>query len=428
MSRKTQSKNNVILQEHDQLTLDGAPVRYDERYNNLRLIHWDKPANSQSWGYFASYKIGAEWIDSNRALVVTTKKGMENIDFVGMFMTCFTSDLEIESFSRIYSIDYDGRPIEAPSLTHIVSPLIVLHFLGVVSRLKTLRRGYVHHSENLKKVKGHVGLMKNERLNISTHRYDRIFCEYDEYSADIPENRLIKKALLFSRQFLRFMGKSQPSYEAIGSVIDKSLALFKGVSDDVDIKDVKQAKGSKLFKEYAEAVRLAKIVLRYFDFSISKVAQSDGFVVPFELDMSLLYEHYVYGLLRTAYGDKITYQFSGRTGIPDFLYASKSFKAILDTKYIPRIEYYPIDHYIISQLSGYGRDIRILRRLGYASIDETSGFPSVPCVIIYPISTKAGYSGNIFMKTKLSELCKTPEKGVAMFYKIGIPVPTIGNS
>ena len=29
--------------------------------------------------------IGAEWIDENEALVVTTKRGMEEIDFLAMF-------------------------------------------------------------------------------------------------------------------------------------------------------------------------------------------------------------------------------------------------------------------------------------------------------------------------------------------------------
>ena len=35
--------------------------------------------------------------------------------------------------------------------------------------------------------------------------------------------------------------------------------------------------------------------------------------------MSLLYGHYVLGLLKKAYGDSIKYQVSGYTGCPDFL-------------------------------------------------------------------------------------------------------------
>jgi 5-methylcytosine-specific restriction enzyme subunit McrC len=99
----------------------------------------------------------------------------------------------VESFAQIYNIDSEAPAIHAPSLKGVLSPLIVLHFLGVVNRLKSLKKGYVHYSENLKKIKGHIKVMKNERMNIASKRYDRVFCEYDEYTVDIPENRIIKK-------------------------------------------------------------------------------------------------------------------------------------------------------------------------------------------------------------------------------------------
>ena len=56
----------------------------------------------EPWGYYASYVIGAEWIDENEALVVTTKRGMEEIDFLAMFMTCFSSNLSADAFSQIH--------------------------------------------------------------------------------------------------------------------------------------------------------------------------------------------------------------------------------------------------------------------------------------------------------------------------------------
>ena len=189
---------SIVIQEHEQLS-----IVQNDRYERLSLVRWDKPMDNSPWGYYASYMIGAEWIDEKEALVVTTKRGMEKIDFLTMFMTCFTSDLSVEAFSEIYNIDSEAPSIYAPSLKGVLSPLIVLHFLGVVSRIRSLKKGYVHYSENLKKVKGHIKVMKNERKNIAVKRFDRVFCNYDEYTADIPENRLIKKALLFSKQILR---------------------------------------------------------------------------------------------------------------------------------------------------------------------------------------------------------------------------------
>lgn len=187
----------IVIQEHEQLSIEQ-----NDRYERLSLVRWDKPMDNSPWGYYASYMIGAEWIDDKEALVVTTKKGMEKIDFLTMFITCFTSDLSVEAFSEIYNIDCEAPTIHAPSLKGVLSPLIVLHFLGVVSRIRSLKKGYVHYRENLKKIKGHIKVMKNERKNIAVKRFDRVFCDYDEYTADIPENRLIKKALLFSKQIL----------------------------------------------------------------------------------------------------------------------------------------------------------------------------------------------------------------------------------
>ena len=410
-----------VIQEHERLN-----VEQNDRYDNLNLVRWDKPMEHDPWGYYASYVIGAEWIDDKEALVVTTKRGMEEIDFLTMFMTCFSSDLSVESFAKIYNIDSEAPVIHAPSLKGVLSPLIVLHFIGVVSRIKSLKKDYVHYSKNLKKVKGHIQVMKNERKNIASKRFDRVFCDFDEYTVDIPENRIIKKALLFSSQILRRITENHFIGNRCKLMLSKSLALFENVSDEVQIKEVSLIKGHKLFSEYNEAVRLAKLILRRYDYSISKTSSLDEKIPPFTLDMSLLYEHYVYGLLNEAYGEKISYQFNGKTGIPDFLYCSTEFKAILDTKYIPKYESLSLDKNVIRQLSGYSRDIPILRRLGYENINEESPVPNVPCVIIYP---KEGRDvKNPFKNKRLRDLCTTPVRKLARFYKVCVPLPVMGTN
>lgn len=412
---------SILIQEHERLSIEQ-----NDRYDNLSLVRWDKPMEHDPWGYYASYVIGAEWIDDKEALVVTTKRGMEEIDFLTMFMTCFSSDLPVESFAEIYDIDCETPVIHAPSLKGVLSPLIVLHFLGVVCRIKSLKKGYVHYCKNLKKVKGHIQVMNNERKNIASKRFDRVFCNFDEYTVDIPENRLIKKALLFSSQILRTITENHSIGNKVKLMLSKSLALFENVSDEVQIKEVSLIKGHKLFSEYNEAIRLAKLILRRYDYSISKISSLDENIPPFTLDMSLLYEHYVYGLLNEAYGDKISYQFKGKTGFPDFLYCTTGFKAILDTKYIPKYETSSLDNNVIRQLSGYSRDIPILRHLGYKDIDEESPIPNVPCIIIYP--KEGNVVRNPFVKKKLRDLCTTPVRKLARFYKICIPLPVMGSN
>ena len=401
----------IQLQEHEQLR-----VSKEEKYDRLKLVKWCKRKdNSREAHYYASYKIGAEWIDEQESLIVTTKHKMERIYFVRMFMTCFTSDLSLASFSTIYEIYIDKPSIKAPALQSVVSPLLVLHFLGVVSRIKELKKGYVSRRENLKKVRGRISILKNERQNIAIRRYDRVFCEYDEYSADIPENRLIKKALLFSQRLLQ--GLNERSAAVAKLRLNKSLALFSEVSDKVEIKQVKRLRAHKLFTNYNEAIRLAKLILRLFDYNISKVGSHEGKVVPFWLDMSLLYEHYVYGLLHEAYRERITYQFKGETGSPDFLYKSEEYKAILDTKYIPKYEEKSLDKDVVRQLSGYGRDLRILAHLEYKDASP------IPCIIIYPKEGKR--KNNPFLGNNLRMLCGESSKDFLEFYKIEVSLPTI---
>ncbi|WP_237778479.1 McrC family protein [Alloprevotella tannerae] len=397
------------LQEHEKLSVS----KKEDKYDRLKLVKWRKDNSPEA--YYASYKIGAEWIDEQESLIVTTKHKMEQIDFVRMFMTCFTSDLSLASFSTIYKIYIDKPSIKAPALQSVVSPLLVLHFLGVVSRIKELKKGYVSRSENLKKVKGRISILKNERQNIAIRRYDRVFCEYDEYSADIPENRLIKKALLFSQRLLQ--GLNERSAAVAKLRLNTSLALFSEVSDKVEIKQVKRLRAHKLFTNYNEAIRLAKLILRLFDYNISKVGSHEGKVVPFWLDMSLLYEHYVYGLLHEAYREKITYQFNGKTGFPDFLYKSEEYKAILDTKYIPKYEEKSLDKDVVRQLSGYGRDLRILTHLEYKDVSP------IPCIIIYPKEGKR--KNNPFLGNNLRMLCGESLKDFLEFYKIEVSLPTI---
>lgn len=195
------------------------------------------------------------------------------------------------------------------------------------------------------------------------------------------------------------------------------------MGDYADMKSVSQIRSNNLFNEYSEAIRLAKVILKHFDYSINKISILNNKVTPFVLDMSLLYEHYVYGLLHEAYKDKITYQFKGKTGYPDFLYKSEDFNAILDTKYVPKYDKGFLDTYVIRQLSGYSRDLLILKQLGYENLDEDSLLPTVPCVIIYPEEDNKVY--NPFRNKNLSELCTDSLLNLSMFYRISIPVPVL---
>lgn len=375
----------------------------------------DTTDNDGSYGYYASYVIGAQWLDKEKKsmpLVVTPKDGCESIDFLSMFSTCFKSGISAEDFSRIYGVDLDQPRIRAPQLKSVLSPLLVAHFLTVIEKIirRGLKRDYVEIENNLRKVRGRIDIARNEQKNIIPKRYDRITCKHQEYSVNTPENRLLKKALLFSRQILYSTAISR-SLEPLQQTVNQFLAFFHGIDDQIEVWEVSEIKHHKIFREYKEAVRLAQMILQRYDYSIARVGVSGEYTPVFWLDMSLLYEHYVYGLLKDAYGDKIQYQKCGYTGYPDFICYDPII--VMDTKYIPRFDKSNVDTYIARQLSAYSRDRRLFN-------DEPK--ENIPCLIIFP---KVGEALNPFKKKSLFDLLTEEDKHLWQFYRIAVPLPSL---
>ena len=368
-------------------------------------------------GYYTSYVIGAQWFDDEKALVVTPKAGCSKIDFLQLFSRCLQAGFELEAFSEIYGIDMEQPRIKAPELQSVLSPLIVVHFLSVVRAIVRggLKKDYIQREENLKKVKGHISVLRHERTNVLRKRPDKVFCRYQEYSIDIPENRLLKKALHFVRQLLQTFPHSE-SRSSLEHTLNQCLSAFAHVSDEIEVWELKHLKHQKLFRTYSEAIRLAQLILRRYDYSLTNIQSSEEDCPVFWLDMPLLYEHYVLGLLREAYGDQILYQAEGNTGCPDFICLDP--RLVMDTKYIPRFkdkDKTKISPYIIRQLSGYARD----RELFKDPITKP-----IPCLVIYP---EEGAERNPFRDKPLRKLLHEIEEEESAwgFYRLAVPLPTL---
>lgn len=419
-------------QEHQQLIgipsrhpkwEEGMPLKRESGLDRWFFRWWEKgstPRNEEeaeleghSSGYYASYVIGAQWFDEQESLVITPKVGCDRIDFLRLFSSCLQSGIEAEALSKIYEIDLEQPRIKAPELQSVLSPLIIVHFLSVVREVLRagLKKDYVQREENLKKVKGHIAILRHERTNVLRKRPDKVYCRYQEYSVDIPENRLLKKALIFSRQILSALpqGASRASLE---HALHQCLSAFAHVGDEIEMSELKHFKYQKLFRTYSEAIRLAQIILRRYDYSLTNIESKEEACPVFWLDMSLLFEHYVLGLLREAYGDKVEYQAEGYTGYPDFICHDPIL--VMDAKYIPRFNGGgKINSYIIRQLSGYARDRKLFNEL-----------PSKPirCLVIYP---KLGKAENPFLGKAIKELHLEEEETAWRFYRFAVPLPTL---
>ena len=179
----------------------------------------------------------------------------------------------------------------------------------------------------------------------------------------------------------------------------------------------------QILREYEEAVNLAKMILRRYDNSIDRASAEEHAIPAFWIDMSLLYEHYVLGALRKAYGPKILYQANVTTGKPDFLYVDEERPLILDTKYKPRYGAGMFDVDDIRQLSCYARDRKVLKRLGIQEAGEQDS-AVVPCIIIYPevrgVDVKFDGSHSPIDQMRLDV---APMEMFVGFYRMGFPLP-----
>lgn len=422
--------NPLYLLEHFALPDESESRKRDGCYKGNPLLRWDlsiyaklpkgveRKRDNKSFEWQTYYRIGAQWLDEKReqALVVTPK--IDDIDFTKMFLSCLESGLAVTDFSEIYDIDFDQPAIPTNKLDTVLTPLIIIHFLTVVEGIakRGLKRGYVHREENLKKVKGRIRILANERKNVIPRRFDRVYSQYNEFTVDIPENRLIKKALLFAQRELARLPNFK-HYSKLFLLENKCLAAFTQVSPEIELRDVKLIKSHKLFREYDLAVKLAKTILRRNDYSLKKASDDKKLTPVFWLDMALLFEHYVYSILHEQYGEKIIYQFIGNENeTPDFLYKNEDIPSILDTKYID-LDGACSMYKIVRQLAGYARDVKILRKLGYTrkEMDDVV----VPCIFLYPKTNASNDDSN----RNILDKEWIPIDNWIKFYKISVALP-----
>ena len=419
MNNSSETIHNAIAKPYIEHQL-VPNIKWDDSFKDKPLIGWEQP-EGKGWGIYTNFHIGADWLTDNQPIIVVPK--MEDIDFLDLFMHCFSFD-DSSSFSEIYHIDTSGNLITAPKLNSILSQLVIVRYLRVIRQIikKGLLKQYVEREQNLHKVKGRMVINVNDRLNVRRKNYDKVYCRFSEYSIDNPINGLLKRALLFCQALLKTLNKKNTpgnSYTTAMAIISRLLSAFEGV--DENIGNSSQFKANKLYREYKEAISLAQQILRRYDNSISKVSEEQSKVPPFWIDMSLLYEHYAYSLMKEAYGKKILYQEEGYEGVrPDFTYNDKTSRYVLDTKYMPQFKEKHISYDIERQLSGYARDRKILKKLGVS--DEEMDKANIPCVVIYPEASKT--KENPFKGHSIKDLLVS-ESYYSNFYTITLPLPII---
>jgi len=128
---------------------------------------------------------------------------------------------------------------------------------------KGLKKSYYTVTENLNsRIKGKLLIGSNIKTNLIKGKQTHIVCQFQEYGVNCDENKILKKAYLFSRRIIQ-------QYNSIDTrplfcVMDYINPAFELVSNDIDVTKIKSFKSNPLFKEYDQALKLALIILKRF--------------------------------------------------------------------------------------------------------------------------------------------------------------------
>lgn len=141
-----------------------------------------------------------------------------------------------------------------------LSQVFIRMFLEEVQRLvrSGIRADYVPHRGNLNRVRGRF--LPAEQVRHNLLHPERLFCAYDEYHHDSPENRLVKATLLLLRR--------QPAAVSLQREIDRLLGYFGDVCESkAYTADFARVRHDRNRREYTRLMEWARVFLLGKSFS-----------------------------------------------------------------------------------------------------------------------------------------------------------------
>lgn len=388
-------------------------------------------------GYF----IGVDWLVENKKAVyvqpkINRKKRKKDedsfpseesnmqVDYLAMLFSALQHPEVFEHTSDLFEIKWNKPEIKINQQQDMLTPLLVLQYLQVVKSIvrKGLKKSYYKVEHNLRsRVKGKVLVAQNIKQNLSKSRTLNTYCAYDEFGYNGIENRILNKALVFVERYL-------PTFKGIGNsdvfshTFNYIRPAFEQVSDEASLHECRHIKANPFYKEYTQAIDLAKQILRRFGYNIQNTTQTQVSTPPFWIDMSKLFELYVLGLLRDKYGNKaVGFQVGNKSNKLDFLLNLPDLKMVIDAKYKLKYNNGGVNSSDVRQVSGYAR-----LEIVYEQFEEyktTNPVGLIDCLIIYP-ENELGVDPEEYELT-ISKTEENKLKDYVGVYKLGVPLPAV---
>ena len=256
---------------------------------------------------------------------------------------------------------FEGTAADLEAHDMPIFELVLRCYLEQVTTIvrKGIARTYVTQQDNLVFLRGKLQMTEHIRRN--SYNATRVFCEFDEYDADRPINRLIKGALTIVSKLSRDATNQQRCREL--------LFWFDGVPGTKDPRtDLQRMQRDRLVQHYAPAMPLCKLIL----FGLNPLTkQGENQVISMLFPMETVFESYVAAKLSSQFPEwRISTQATGKALIdehlnrrmfnlkPDLKFVRAHTHVIGDTKWklinqANRSDKYGISQADIYQLFGY---------------------------------------------------------------------------
>lgn len=373
-----------------------------------------------AWLLSSSYFIGADWLEEGRAAIrilpkFDTDDGKVQVDYLSMLEEALKEPKNFDHLDGLLFVDFKRPCIDIPQQDDELSLFLVSEFLSVMSAItkKGLKKAYYQVEGNLQsKIKGKMLVVQNIKKNNARGNFSNNYCRYQEYGIDIPENHLLKAALMEAARIVESYEKGV-DVSHLTDIVRAIKPKWEKVSTKAHPKFLRASKSNAFYKEYPIAIRLAQLVLKHASINQVLHGTKTAKTPPYWIDMSKLFEMYVLRLLRERFDNKVEYHVRFRGGLePDYLLHSDEVRPpyIVDAKY-KRYNKNPLEVNDIRQVSGYARLKTVRKRLCVLSQSI------IPCLIIYP-----DLEGNDVLPDYKGWTADTYYEEI---YKVGIRLPLI---
>lgn len=375
-----------------------------------------------------NYFIGVDWIVENKlAIYVKPKLNKQNIeiDYLRMLFDALETPDNFEHLDGLCEVYFNKPTIEITQGKDLLTPFLIVQFLQILKKIvkKGLKKTYYPVTSSLEaKIKGKVLINKTIKENLTKNKMTRTICQYNEFGINCEENKILKKTYIFCCHAIskyKTIFTKNGYLSEIEEIIKFIRPAFEQISNDINVNTIKTFKTNTLYKEYEQALKISLMLLKQLSYNITQTENKKIATYPFWIDMSKLFELYVYSKLRKIFPNpkEIIYQQNYDYHIPDYLLNSKDtennpLKMVIDAKYKPQYHTQKVSKDDMQQVASYARLEKVYKLL---EIDTTQ---NIDCLVIY---------ANQQAETNftIENLKNNKEKVYVNFYKVGIKLPEI---